>query len=189
MQVIVPTSLTSLITVIILCCLFYMCLTPPQVNFSFSCMWAISFLLLFLISRISSSVKKIATPTLALRSAGKAGTTFRDQQAWPRSARRDWWPALSCLLCARSLGQLHWCYCSSAVLGKLMPWTLVQCCYIRRDNASSKKLSTHSRSLVPKECIMLFSQSKYLQVCIEGQEMLEEQRILEELKNSGQNVL
>lgn len=167
MWVTVATSLTSLITVI-LCCLFYMCLTPLQVNLSFSCMWAISFLLLFLISRISSSVKKIATPTLALRPAGKAGTTFRDQQAWPRSARRNWWHALSCLLCARSLGQLHWCYCSSAVLGKLMPSALAQCCYIRSNNASSKKLSTHSRSLVPEGCIMLFSQSKYLQVCTVG---------------------
>lgn len=145
-----------------------MCLTPLQVNLSFSCMWAISFLLLFLISRISSSVKKIATPTLALMPAVKVGATFRDQQAWPRSARRDWWHALSCLLCAMSSGELHWCSCSSAVLGKLMPSALVQCCYIRSNNASSEKLSTHSRPLVPEECIMLFSQSKDLQVCIAG---------------------
>lgn len=161
MQVIVATSLTSLITVILLCCLFYMCLTAPQVNLSFSCMWAISFLLLSLISRISSSVKKIATPTLALMPAERAGTTFRDQQAGPRRVRRDWWHGLSCLLCARSLVQLRWCHCSSAVLGKLMPSALVQCCYIRGNNASYKKLSTHSRSLVPEECIMLFSKSKY----------------------------
>lgn len=91
MEVIVATSLTSLITVITLCCLFFMCLTPLQVNLFFSCMWAISFLLLSVISRISSSVKKIATPTLALMPAEEAGATFRDQQAQPRSARRDWW--------------------------------------------------------------------------------------------------
>lgn len=144
----------------------YMSHSPSGKSFLF--LYVGYFLSASLISRISSSVKKIATPTLALMPARKAGTTFRDQQAQPRSARRDWWHALSCLLCARSLVLLCWCHCSSAVLGKLIPSALVQCCYIRGNNASSKKLLTHSRSLMPEECIMLFSQSKYLQVCIVG---------------------
>lgn len=77
--------------------------------------------------------------------------------------------ALSCFLCHTLCQVLSVnILMSLQLLCNLTLLALVKCYYMRGDDASFKKLLTHSRSLMPDTCIMLVSHSKYLQAYIIG---------------------